>query len=52
MSCAKPMTMNVSEALRLRDRVESSGKLFGLMHITLRIRWFGKCARWYEMDCW
>ncbi len=30
--CEKPMTMNVSEALRLRDRVESSGKLFGLMH--------------------
>ena len=30
--CDKPMTMTLAEAIRLRDRVRSSGRLFALTH--------------------
>ena len=30
--CEKPMTINVDEARKMRDLVENSGKVFGLMH--------------------
>jgi predicted dehydrogenase len=44
--CDKPMTLNLEEALKLRDVVRKSGKVFA-SRITIRaIRWSKKRVQW------